>query len=383
MNETVKRIVEILFQDTVMTEEVAAIKDEVMNNCQERYEDLRARGMTEDEAIAVVLESLKGMEEVLAEFPKVRREPEAVEATGGDRDLLFDAAQVTMLDVHFISENVTIEASDDEMIHVQYNADKLPYVRAYMKNGTLFVERDEEKVRLFQDEGNTRRNVKIEIDDSRSSLSGIFNAIGEALRNISVSISFGDGEIIIQLPEGWSNGSVRCQTTSGDVEVDSVRMAGLTVNTTSGDVTVEADEAVLGNASVKTTSGDVELSVMACDECTVQTTSGDVELSGHYDRLSVGTMSGDVNASGGFGSVSGKTVSGDFDMNACEAVPALRAVEVNSVSGDVDIDVPDSDVSANVYTKTVSGDARNDLTYHGEPAVSIRVHTVSGDITVS
>jgi ABC-type proline/glycine betaine transport system permease subunit len=71
MNETVKRIVEILFQDTEMTDEVASIKDEVMNNCQERYADLVARGMTEDEAIGEVVESLKGMEEVIGEFPKV------------------------------------------------------------------------------------------------------------------------------------------------------------------------------------------------------------------------------------------------------------------------------------------------------------------------
>lgn len=33
MNETVKRIVEILFQDTEMTEEVQAMQDELMDNC--------------------------------------------------------------------------------------------------------------------------------------------------------------------------------------------------------------------------------------------------------------------------------------------------------------------------------------------------------------
>ena len=36
MNETVKRIVEILFQDTEMTEEVQAMRDELMGNCQQR-----------------------------------------------------------------------------------------------------------------------------------------------------------------------------------------------------------------------------------------------------------------------------------------------------------------------------------------------------------
>ena len=48
MNATVQRIVELLFEDLEMSAEVQAIKDEVMNNCQERYEDLLAQGLSED-----------------------------------------------------------------------------------------------------------------------------------------------------------------------------------------------------------------------------------------------------------------------------------------------------------------------------------------------
>ena len=54
MNATVQRIVELLFEDLEMSAEVQAIKDEVMNNCQERYEDLLAQGLSEDEAIAAI-----------------------------------------------------------------------------------------------------------------------------------------------------------------------------------------------------------------------------------------------------------------------------------------------------------------------------------------
>ena len=56
MNATVARIVEIMFQDTEMSEEVQALRDEVMNNCQERYNDMVARGLSEDAAIAAVRE---------------------------------------------------------------------------------------------------------------------------------------------------------------------------------------------------------------------------------------------------------------------------------------------------------------------------------------
>ncbi len=58
MNTTVARIVEIMFQNTQMSDEVQALKDEVMNNCQERYQDMIDRGMDEDEAVAAVVDSL-------------------------------------------------------------------------------------------------------------------------------------------------------------------------------------------------------------------------------------------------------------------------------------------------------------------------------------
>ena len=72
MNDTVARIVEIMFQDVEMNEETAAIRDEVMNNCQERYNDLVSSGVSEDDAIAAVIESLKGMEDVLAPYKRRR-----------------------------------------------------------------------------------------------------------------------------------------------------------------------------------------------------------------------------------------------------------------------------------------------------------------------
>ena len=70
MNQTVKRIVDILFQDTVENDETRALHEELMNNCQEHYEDLIARGLSEDEAVGEVVDSLKGMKDVIAQYPK-------------------------------------------------------------------------------------------------------------------------------------------------------------------------------------------------------------------------------------------------------------------------------------------------------------------------
>ena len=49
-----------------MTDEVQALYDETMSNCQERYQDMTSRGLSDDDAIAAVVESLKGMEDVIS-----------------------------------------------------------------------------------------------------------------------------------------------------------------------------------------------------------------------------------------------------------------------------------------------------------------------------
>ena len=70
MNDTVARIVDLMFENTEMTEEVAALRDEVMNNCQERFFDLVESGVSEDDASSAVVESLKGMEDVVNQYQR-------------------------------------------------------------------------------------------------------------------------------------------------------------------------------------------------------------------------------------------------------------------------------------------------------------------------
>ncbi len=65
MNHMIAHMVDILFQDVVENEETKALHDELMNNCQEHFQDLLNSGMSEDDAAGAVLESLSGMQEVV------------------------------------------------------------------------------------------------------------------------------------------------------------------------------------------------------------------------------------------------------------------------------------------------------------------------------
>ena len=64
MNASITGIIDVLFKDTAMNNETRALYEELLNNCQEHYDDLVSRGVSETEALDAVVESLQGMKEV-------------------------------------------------------------------------------------------------------------------------------------------------------------------------------------------------------------------------------------------------------------------------------------------------------------------------------
>lgn len=398
MNETVARIVELLFQDVEMTDEVRAIHDEVMNNCQERFGDLLGRGLTEDEAIAAVVESLKGMEEVLAGYPR-RAEQEDVftkSAVLGDAGRAsFSARELRRLSVSLLGEDVTIEPSEDDEVHVSCELDEngqSPLVTE-LTDGELRVTR-----RKPEESGKwDRKHVKVDADIEFNMKDLHFTGLGDLLSKVMRTVQGGfdsSDRVRIQVP-GWARlNHAQVKTTSGDVSLRDVAADALDFSSRSGDLRVElADDQRLNSATFHTTSGDIE-AYMVADQVEAQSMSGDIRYEGEARRLIIGTTSGDVRVEQGAdvcelcelksvsGDVSCKGVvrqlrtfstSGDIYIEA-----ACEAVQFNSVSGDVDISARDARLHS-VDGHTTSGD----VTIHLSDAVreaDVNFHSVSGDV---
>ena len=248
MNETVARIVEIMFQNTEMNDEVQAIKDEVMNNCQERYQDLVNRGVDEDQAIAAVVESLKGMEEVIAQYPRKHEELEDLDDMDDDMDdtevdKVFAAYLVKQVMVTLPSDDVNVETSMDENVHVYYDKEDFKNIRVQLNNGVLAIDR------MNEVEKPESPRVKVEIsqkDDEEEesgwqNLSDMISSIGKKLNKLRVNIQInnqGGGEITIAVPENHPV-ELDIHTASGDVDIDGVNATTIAAGTTSGDVTVQ------------------------------------------------------------------------------------------------------------------------------------------------
>lgn len=395
MNTTVARIVEILFQDYELTDELLTIKDEVMSNCQERFQDCVNRGLTEDEAISAVIESLKGMEEVLSAYP---RRVGTAGQTGGsaddeddddaspDRHLTFSPEEAREIEVSLASADVTFEPSPDDRIHVALLDS--PILRAEAQNGRLRIFRDTAAQHDGGDSGKNggRKGSSFYVfEDGKGfrfdadSITNVMKNVGRMMRRSITIISSDAGIVRVQLPVD-SGARLDLHTTSGDLTLSQVSVGGLRAQTVSGNMDVElAAHVMLPEVKLLSSSGDVEVRLNA-RLLSVQSVSGDLTVAGRIDRVQAHTTSGDMEISSLTAEVNANTVSGDLTVQPEEAVPMI--VSLKSTSGDLNLEAPDG-ATVTAQLKSLSGDVHNRCRDEG-PGSLIRVsaQTVSGDIYI-
>lgn len=397
MNDTVARIVEIMFQDVEMNEETAAIRDEVMNNCQERYMDLVNSGLAEDDAIAAVIESLKGMDDVLAPYKKKAQhviDDDDEDETASEQHVSFASYMVKKIDAALVGETVTIEPSDDDFYHVTWDTEETPLLKVELNNDELHIVRcvDEADVvsvkRVEIPNENMDDFVKTEegkIEINMDSISRAMKSVGEKMKlmfsnGVKINIGKSSGSVNIQVPES-AIPHVKLLTTSGDIDVQDVALAELNVTSTSGDINIELNEdQSLQHIEMRTTSGDIEVCAYA-DRASIASTSGDVEAEGRYNKLSIATISGDIDVRSDVEYMNFSAISGDVDL-AFDS-DEIRKVNGSTISGDIDIDLPEGLGVMGIGTKTRSGDVITRYVANGVgPAVTGGVSSMSGDITI-
>lgn len=177
------------------------------------------------------------------------------------------------------------------------------------------------------------------------------------------------GDIISELDIS-SEKDVSVTSTSGDVEFPSVTAENVSVNTSSGYVTMEniaanADYPV-GEISIKTSSGDVKLKGLA-GKTNIESSSG---------YLTIGTITGDTQL---------KTTSGDMNINeitgeiktesssGCLTIGTLTGnAQLKTTSGDVEVQCADGDIQIMTNSGTVK---------IPEGSGSRTISTTSGNIT--
>lgn len=438
-NETVERIVDLLFQDVEMSAEVQALYDETMSNCQERYQDMISRGLSEDDAIAAVVESLTGMEEVIDQYPKksaapspaqdAKEEKEAEDgqdtddADDGRKEFIFSPNQMESIDVTMICDDVSIEASNDDKVHVLFeDVEGANATICRVENGVLTIRRDPDastakrssftvhgkfadgkltvqkgngEYFFFKDDSNSQKSTKdLEADIERAahglkeSLNGFTSSAANSEKSAETEKKGSNFEDMLS---DFASSASRFGRELGKL-FSSIKpmislsgsIGGLTiclpvgfrkpvsVMTTSGDMDVLGVE--VSDLKLSSTSGEIKVSLAhQLQQGVFASTSGDIEVTADAQTMQINTASGDVELCGHMDSVKATTSSGDMDLDV-----SARDCTFSSVSGDVTARLGNGIVQ--LSGNTTSGDI--DVTLPdsiGENALKAR--SISGDIT--
>ncbi len=252
---------------------------------------------------------------------------------------------------------------------------------------------------------NVRGDVEIlGWDEAEISVSGELDDLAEAFvfevdgRNVLIEVrmpsrdvNWGDGsDLVVRLPAA---SRVSFNGVSTDVSLEGIT-GGARLQTVSGDIDARDIE---GQFIANSVSGDVTVEG-ATDRASLTTISGEIEFESNARRVRVDSVSGDIDIElSDFDEFSGRTVSGDFNLSG----RLLRdgRLEVNSVSGDIRLDL-DEPVDAELRIEAgVGGEIHNDITRDkpreifparqelvvtaGDGSGMIRVETVSADIRLN
>ncbi len=365
MNQTVKKIVDILFQDTEENEETRALHEELMNNCQEHYRDLVARGLSEDEAIAEVVESLKGMKDVIAQYPRKTGSSTAEE----EKLLSRSFTGADCLKAETTDQDLYVSPSPDGMIHV-YCDDAEGFTCGQEGNRVWIrgaLKRDKAETAFTMPEG------------EEISLTGILNMVGKAIRNVASTFMNG-APIRIEVPDG-NMAEIELDTRSGDMQCSCAMARSMVLRSTSGDVTLDpVEEKTAESLKAGSVSGDVEIHGSAM-EAEMTSMSGNVDADGVFGSLVLKSTSGDVSFTGSVTELTAHSVSGDAEVTVENQT--LKAIEAKSTSGDVEITLPEGLSGVHAECSTMSGSCLSRVSDAGSGApVQIRAKSVSGDVTV-
>ena len=370
MNQTVKRIVDILFQDVVENEETQALHEELMNNCQEHYQDLIDRGLSEDEAVGEVVESLKGMKDVIAQYPKKSAGfssfSEDKEEDEG-KSFVFNGAD--KLKVETTDQDITVNPSADGAIHIR--CDDPEGMKAEMVGG---------EVRVTGEKKSEKVSSSFQFPEGEEiSISGLLNMVGKAIRNVATTFQ-GGAPIFIEVPDGQMK-EIELNSRSGDIECYCAMARKMTARSTSGDVTLQPEtEKTAEKLTVSTVSGDAEVHGSAL-EAEISSMSGDVTVDGVFETLEMKSTSGEVEFNGSVLEAAASAISGDISVTVENQT--VKRITGKSTSGDVEIYLPQGLRSVHAECSTVSGDCLSRVSDAGlDAAVQIRAKSVSGDVTV-
>lgn len=250
---------------------------------------------------------------------------------------------ISKMDLNFASSDLNIYFTDDQEIRIiQYSYEKL-------RDDELFVAKKSGK--------------ELEISERRKKHFYFFY--------------FNRVAFDVYLPKQYE-GDLSVKSVSGDIKTEeNLRFNSLKLETTSGDIrmnTLKAKE-----IKIESVSGDIRIEDVQSDHITLKSVSGNISLESAKNSVEAKSTSGDIAITKIEGNIILETISGKITS---EQFKITGDSKVKTTSGDVTLVLEESS-NCQMQTKTVSGNValpkgRNVI--GEEPYAILDVKTVSGNI---
>ncbi len=405
MNTLVKNMVDLLFQDVEENEETLALHEELMNNCQEHFQDLTSGGMSEDDAAQAVMDSLAGMQEVLDQYPRKAEQPEpeaaapeaeapeakeepAEEKAADGNTMTVPAQGLTRIRVDAGAHDVRILPGGGSQAVI--SCAELSQFQTEVQDGILNVRVVRVTDEVCRAAEETLESGKRVLDMSIGELLGKVKSLVEnTARSVveKINSGFDVGSVLfhecapleIRVPEGLK-ANLEITTSSGDVTVERSGAAEAVIHSASGDVAWTGGSEAMDRLVVSTAGGDLKVTEAWIRSAELSVISGDASARGDFGDVFIKSVSGDASFDGSAVNLHGKSVSGDVEA-AVRRMPE-GTIRAESISGDVEVILP-ADTSVTAGLASTSGETWSDFEDAGaEAKVKLNAHTVSGDVRV-
>ncbi|MFA6941566.1 MAG: DUF4097 family beta strand repeat-containing protein [Clostridiaceae bacterium] len=363
MYEKLQKRVDDLFKNAPDTKRAEELKEELMANLIDRYNDLTESGKSEDEAIDITIEGIGDVNELIRSIgifspsfhiTTFKDVNEIIRSIGGgtipvrkdsrnqyEEEMLTDGCDKVRL--NFSNYDIEVSTTNEDKIRVvQSSSEKISR---------------EEKMTVTRD----GRCINIRGND-RSLYFNLFN------------FGSSSNKIELYIPRSYHQ-DLEITTKSGDIGIlEELELNNLTCSQVSGALEVKRN-VYINNFTSKTTSGDMKIPKLEAEFYKISTISGDINIRSLSGSGDISAISGNVNLNSLKLNeyINIKSISGDIDVSAPDNTGFI--FEANTVSGDIDSDF-------NMYYKNKRGN-KAEITYGDGPFKKISVSTVSGDINLN
>lgn len=428
MNEKIRNHIEMLFFNAPRTRRAFELKEELLSNSEERYQDLIANGVSPEDAFQNVVNSIGnvselflGLEDFAFENTRIPYEkPKTMYPIKIVIIVLTILLSITMLSFAVISvfnyntksmspssifkettlvNTQTIALNDINSLSVEYHSDDV-----------LFYYGDTDELVLKEYMNFTPSNDQL----AKLNQNGDHVTIKGAKKNFNINFSFGNNHnsrAEIYLPSSYS-GDLKVTNSSGDIDADlSLNLTTLNAESSSGDIifsNVSADVVNLtsssgsirsnsieahSNFAASSTSGDMKLKEVYSENIIVSTSSGSIGIQKAEGNRQISSNSGDIKISDGTGdsivssssgSITLMNVSGQFDIEANSGDIKMEAYSgggsIKTSSGKITLDYMEDTLSNVNDLKLSSSSGDVNLNLPSLLEFNFTADTSSGDI---